>query len=220
MQNPDELFRRYRKNRDPDLLARVFDATAPRLLRLAVHLTGCVAEAEDLVQATFLAAIERLDDFDVSRELTPWLLGILGKKARYARRSASRAVDPRQLVGRAERTPLEAACGAELSGALAKALDRLEQPYRRVMVLRLRHGLKAADIAHVLDASPGTVRVQIHRGMEKLRRSMPTGFATAFAFLEVTPRGLDAVRSSILEQGPAWPSSPREARLSPLEVSW
>jgi DNA-directed RNA polymerase specialized sigma24 family protein len=38
----------------------VFDA-APRLLRLAIHLAGDPSEAEDLVQATFLTAIERAE---------------------------------------------------------------------------------------------------------------------------------------------------------------
>ena len=198
MKDPDRLFRRYRETRDPDLLAQVFDLVAPRLLRLAMHLSGDVAEAEDLVQATFLAAIERAETFRAKGEVTPWLLGILGKKTRYARRLAGRRVDPRRLVERLERTPLEEAAEVELSGALVRALDKLEKPYRQVLVLRLRHGFKAADIAHVLDESPGTVRVRIHRGMEKLRQHLPSGFAPALFLLEPAPRGLGLMRDAVL----------------------
>ncbi|MSR63077.1 MAG: hypothetical protein EXS08_11605 [Planctomycetes bacterium] len=55
----DALFVRYRRTRDPECLAQVFDALAPRLLRLAIHLAR--DGAEDRVQATFLAAIERAE---------------------------------------------------------------------------------------------------------------------------------------------------------------
>ena len=46
----DALFARYRVTRDPECLAQVFDALAPRLLRLAIHLARDGAGAEDLVQ--------------------------------------------------------------------------------------------------------------------------------------------------------------------------
>ena len=45
-------------HRDAAALARVFDGTAGRLLLVAVHLAGAGAQAEDLVQATFLRAME------------------------------------------------------------------------------------------------------------------------------------------------------------------
>ncbi len=194
----EQTFGRYVRMRDPDLLGEVFDRVAPRLLRLAIHLRGDAAEAEDLVQGTFLAAIERAAEFDASRELLPWLLGILANKARLARRDAGRHLDPERLLGRAEATPLEEAEGAELSGALAKALDRLEEPYRQVLVLRLRHGMRAADIAHVLDRSPGAVRIQIHRGLQKLRGLLPTGFAGVGLLALDSGRGLAAVREAVL----------------------
>ena len=198
VQDPDQLFRRYQRTRDPRWIAQVFDATAPRLLRLAIHLVGKADEAEDLVQETFLAAIEQAEDFEASRELAPWLAGILANLARYARRRAARDPDAARLRERIERSPLEEAADSEFSGALAKALDRLKEPYRRVLLLRLRHGLAPADIAHALDESPGTVRVHIHRGMEKLRRLLPAGFASA-AFLLVDPtRGLAAIRHAVV----------------------
>lgn len=199
----EQTFGRYCRTRDPDLLGEVFDRVAPRLMRLAIHLRGDATEAEDLVQATFLAAIERAVEFDPSRELLPWLLGILANKARLARREAGRRPDPERLLARAEATPLEEAEGAELSGALAKALDRLGEPYRQVLVLRLRHGMKAADIAHVLDRSPGAVRIQIHRGLQKLRGLLPTGLAVMGLLALDSGRGLAAVREAVLAKAAA-----------------
>ena len=44
----DSAFARFCKSRDPQDLAEVFDITAPRLILLAMHLTGDAAAAEDL----------------------------------------------------------------------------------------------------------------------------------------------------------------------------
>ena len=80
--NPDRLFARFRRTGDPEALARVFDAVAPKLLAVARHLVTDAAEAEDVVQATFVAAIERAHSFDPKRRLLPWLIGILGREAK------------------------------------------------------------------------------------------------------------------------------------------
>ena len=94
----DLLFARYRKRGDPDLRAQVFDHTAARLLRLAFHLSRDPAEAEDLVQATFVTAIEKAGQFDTDRSVLPWLTGILENHAREARISAFRRIVPERLA--------------------------------------------------------------------------------------------------------------------------
>ena len=69
-----QLFDRYRARGDAEALARVFDEVAPSLLKVARHIDGRGSEAEDLVQTTFLVAIERAPAFDASRPLVPWLI--------------------------------------------------------------------------------------------------------------------------------------------------
>jgi RNA polymerase sigma-70 factor (ECF subfamily) len=196
----EQLFARFQRDRDPVWLGRVFDLTAPELLRIAVHLAGDAADAEDLVQSTFLVAIESAASYDVSRRLFPWLSGILVNQARLARRRARKRSEVEQIDVSAEPTPLAAAEERELSGALATALDRLPEAYRTVMILHLRHGLTAADIAHTLHRSPGSVRVQLHRGLQMLRRLLPAGFAAAMLPAIVAPRGLAAVRDMVMSK--------------------
>ena len=66
-------FEEFRRSGSPAALARVFDAFAPELLIVAGHLTRDLAAAEDLVQSTFLQAIESATSFDAGRRLMPWL---------------------------------------------------------------------------------------------------------------------------------------------------
>src|SRR5262245_12266443 len=84
----ESWFRRYRARHDPQALARVFDASAAKLLLVAQHLTREASAAEDLVQGTFLAAIESAGRWDESQPLLPWLVGILANLARMRRRDA------------------------------------------------------------------------------------------------------------------------------------
>jgi DNA-directed RNA polymerase specialized sigma24 family protein len=101
---PESLFERFRRSGDTGALGRVFDETAPRLLQLAVHFVGDLGAAEDLVQATFVTAIERASTFDASRPLESWLAGILANHARDLRRDAQREIPPSALVERIEAT--------------------------------------------------------------------------------------------------------------------
>src|SRR5690606_22081610 len=75
--NLEHDFAAWADRRDADALTRVFDATAGRLVLLAAHLAGPGAIAEDLVQATFLAAMHRAATWDRRRPVWPWLAAIL-----------------------------------------------------------------------------------------------------------------------------------------------
>ena len=185
--------------RDPQYLAEVFDRTARPLLRLAIHLVGDPAVAEDLVQDTFLGALEAADRYDPRQPIEPWLRGILLNRFRRRARTDARKPEAERLAKRVAETPAEEALHTEQSAALAQAIDGLDSPYREILLLRMRHGMAPADIAHVLGRTSGTVRVQLHRGLEQLRRALP-GVAV-FALLGMSARrGLAAVRTVVIEQ--------------------
>jgi RNA polymerase sigma-70 factor (ECF subfamily) len=194
----DHLFDRYRRTGDPELLARVFDRTAPRLLRAALHLSGDAAAAEDLVQATFVTAIERASSWDAHRPVEGWLTGILGNKARETRKREAREIDVDRLAQREAGRPDDEAGERETSAALVQAIDELPEAFRQPLLLRLRHGLGPAEIAHVLGESPGTVRVRLHRGIEKLRKLLPAGIVASALLVARPARGLAAVRELVI----------------------
>ena len=204
----EQLFVDFQRSRDADKLGQVYDRVAPDLLRVALHLVGSAADAEDVLQATFLEVIARADRFDARRPLRPWLVGILTNQACSHRARAARAPDPGR-VSQPRATPPDArARQGELDEHVGQALDRLRPPYHGVLTLRLRHGLGPAEIAHALGRPPGTVRAQLARGLELLRALLPAGLAGgALALLGRSARGLPGVRAAVLAHAGASPAA-------------
>ena len=194
----DDLFTRFRDGREAAALAKVFDLLAPQLLRIAGHLSGRVDEAEDLVQQTFLVAIERAATWDSRLGLFPWLIGILTNQARLRRRSAARAIDPERLRATPSEPPDTTAERGELTTAIARAVLELGEVYQPVLHLHLFHGLNAKEIGAALGRPAGSVRTQIVRGLEHLRRALPVGLGIAAVTAIGSGRGLAAMREVVL----------------------
>lgn len=199
--SPERQFRRFREDGDPAALAAVFDACAPRLLLVAAHVTPDAAAAEDLLQDTFLAAMAAALQWDPARPLLPWLCGILRHRALHLARQGRRRATadlPGEVTDAAAADPATVAADAELLARVEGALGGLPSPYREALVLRLVHGLEPTAIAHALGRPPGTVRVQLRRGIDLLRAALPTSLAGSLALLLGSERGLAATRAAVL----------------------
>lgn len=194
----ETAFARYRANGEAAALAIVFDRTAPELLRLARHLAHDATQAEDLVQATFLTAMESPSSYQSGRPVLPWLCGILANHARSSRRQARRKPEPSRLRGDNVKDVHQETLALELHEEVREAVTQLPEVYRPVMRLWLEHGLEAHEIAATLERPAGTVRAQVTRGMEQLRRILPAGLAGATVIAVGTGQGLAAVRANVL----------------------
>src|SRR5262245_40437457 len=199
----DRLFRAFARSGDPRALGEVYDLVAPELLRIALHTARDAAEAEDVLQSTFVAAIERAERFDPAQRVMPWLVGTPAHESRQAAAGAARRPEPERLEPRASASPALEAERAELLARLDEALARVPEGFRPVLQLRLRHGLSVTEIAGALGRPSGTVRSQLARGTECLRRSLPAGIAGALALVAMPTRGLAAVRGAVLERASA-----------------
>src|SRR5262245_34931027 len=83
-------FLAYCRSGDGQQLGRAFDLVAPELLLVAARLLPRHADAPDLVQRTFLTALQRRRAFDPARRLAPWLFGMLLQHVRHERRRLRR----------------------------------------------------------------------------------------------------------------------------------
>lgn len=202
--NDDEaLFLRFRREGDPGALALVFDRTAPELLRIARHVAANPQESEDLLQATFLTALEKADRFEEGRRLRPWLVGILVRHAHAARRRGSRSLEVERVVGASPRDPRSMAEEREFEEQVERALDELPAHVREIVEPRVREGARGPEIARRVGRPPDTVRVQLSRGLSLLRGLLPSGLAGGLLLTASARESLAAVRRRVLEHATA-----------------
>lgn len=201
-QHWNRLFLRYRSQGDPRALGELFDGLSPELLRVARHVAFDESQAEDLVQATFLVAMEHPERFDESKSIAAWLTGVLSKEALAWRRGAARKpnaerlLDPKEEREEASR-PEAIATREETAGLLAATLERLPALYRDVLQHHFLRGLSPSQIAKEQAASSVTVRVRLHRGLAQLRELLPAGVASGLV-LSLSSRGHAAMRAELL----------------------
>jgi len=189
------LFNRYRTHGDVEALGKVFDELAPRLLSIALHICGNPVDAEDVLQQTFLLAMDKSDAFDSGQRLEPWFAGLLRNVARNAMRRASRRrTEALPELASSCDGPRTAAERKEIVAALREQVSALPPEQRQALLLQLEHGLAPAEIADVLQVAPGTVRMRLMRGLRALERRLPK----CLAVLALGSRGLAAVRRDVL----------------------
>lgn len=121
-------------------------------------------DGEDLVQEVFIAAWDRLDELRDIPAFGGWL-------ARIARR---RAIDGhrRRRVPEALGNPGAATPDPVDALALLSAIRSLPPAYRETLVLRLVQGMTGPEIALKTGMTPGSVRVNLHRGMGMVRKKL------------------------------------------------
>ncbi len=201
------LFLRFRDGGDMLALAKVFDHAAPQLMPVAAHLAARRDEADDLIQATFLTAIERANSYERDRPVLPWLLGILALHARKLREKQGRLLDLERVHQREESGPEQLAAAGEVRQAVDAAVRELPIAYAGIVRRHLVEGLEPRELASELGVSSGAARVRLHRGLKLLRRALPAAFSTG-GYAATTSRGIDSIREAVMERASLLTGSP------------
>lgn len=129
--------------------------------------------AEDLVQDTWLAALERSPSGGAGRG---WLRVVLGNLARQSRRAAGRRAARERLVARPESSGADPLTEIALQRTLLAAVEALDEPYRTTIVRRYYENLPPRRIA-ALDGLPvKTVKTRLARGLAQLRTRLDGEF--------------------------------------------
>lgn len=123
-------------------------------------------DAGDVVQDVFAAALARLPQLTDPAAFPGWLLAIARHRAIDHVRSRSPA--PTEAL---PDVAVPASRQSEVAEVLA-ALRALPEAYQETMILRLVEGLSGPEIAEQTGLTPGSVRVNLHRGMRLLRERL------------------------------------------------
>jgi len=152
---------------------RSIEAEIPRLRRYARVLARDVAGADDLVQDCLTRALEKLHLWQEGTDLRAWLFTILHNQYVNHVRRAVREGAP---VGLSEIEPMLAQMprhGTRLElRDLERALAKLPDDQRSVILLVGLEGMHYEEVAEILDIPIGTVRSRLSRGRDALRRLM------------------------------------------------
>lgn len=168
----------------PERLALAAEALghADALLRLARYLAESEADAEDLVQETYVHAFAALDRVDAGWNVEAWLFRIL-RNAFLSRRRRS-GHDPTEGGLDTVAPAVDAPAGGALRGDheleamrrlvgddIEAALRALGEDARTVVLLDLE-GFSEAEAAGILGCAPGTVKSRLSRARAALRERL------------------------------------------------
>lgn len=191
-----------------------------RLFRVARSVLRNAAEAEDVVQETYVRAFARLDEFRGPDGFPAWLARIAYNEALGRVRGAERVVslhdylsqgdgdgDVRHIESMTSPHPdPERQTGyGELRRMLEDAIDALPEDFRAVFVLRAVEGMSVAETAEALAIPPETVKTRLHRARHRLQEALGARFdALMPAAFEFGGARCDRIVAAVLARiGPA-----------------
>jgi RNA polymerase sigma factor (sigma-70 family) len=153
----------------------VYDDHWSAILAYALRRTERPEDAADLVAETFLVAWRRRADVPPGPEARIWLYAVARRVLANHRRGERRRarLSERLRADLATATPCELATRPE--PAALKALSRLDEKHREVLLLAGWEELEPAEIASVLGLSSATVRGRLHRARRRFRMELEGG---------------------------------------------
>ena len=143
----------------------------PRLHRYCARMTGSALDGEDVMQEALFEAYRKLDAFDDSRALSPWLFRIVHNRCidflrrRQVREEAEAAAAGPETVAAAE------PAGREVDRAVERLVVNLPPKERACVLLKDVFDYSLEEIADLVDSTVGGVKAALSRGRAKLATS-------------------------------------------------
>jgi RNA polymerase sigma-70 factor (ECF subfamily) len=167
--------------RDEAAVRSIMQVNNRRLYRLARGILRNDAEAEDVVQDTYVRAFTHLEQFRGDSSLSTWLSRIamnesLGRLRRQRpgvewselEKSTPQAqIIPFPLVSSDD--PEKSMAQREIQQVVEHAIDELPEPFRLVFITRVIEGMNVEETAEILGLKPETVKTRLHRARNLLR---------------------------------------------------
>ena len=157
-----------------------------RLYRIARSIVRDDSEAEDVLQEAYLRAFAALGEFRHESSLSTWLTRIvLNEALQRRRRRVDLPTEPKGLQlemqaqiisfpysGTFTADPESMTAQREVIGLLERAIDKLPDDFRAVLVARAIEGMSIDETADLLGIKPETVKTRLHRARSLLREDL------------------------------------------------
>ena len=165
---------------DSEAFRALFARYAPMLVRLTIRHLRSEELARDVVQQTFFQMHAARNDFQADRKLRPWVftiaMNLVREHYRKQKRRKETELDEERspAVERPERGPIEQRQRAEL---LRAAMAKLPDSQREVVELHWFEERPFAEVAEIVGATEGAVRVRAHRAYKRLKELLGSELA-------------------------------------------
>jgi RNA polymerase sigma-70 factor (ECF subfamily) len=166
------------RNGDDDAFRLLVERHSRAIYRSAYRITGNAADADDVVQETFLRAYRAIGGFDSRATFTTWLHRIAincsldlidSRKRREGRIDAGEDL---AMVASREASPDRVVLGSEMQRAIARAMEELTGNERTAFVLRHFEGMPLEEIGQILGTRLNATKNTVFRAVKKLRQQL------------------------------------------------
>jgi RNA polymerase sigma-70 factor, ECF subfamily len=132
-----------------------------------------VSDVDDLVQDVFIRALRRLSTLRETASFGAWLAAVARNVAHdYHRRAVPEEPLPEDASDQEIHRGTSGVDQDGPSAAILEAVKSLSETYRETLILRLVEGMTGPEIASRTGMTHGSVRVNLHRGLEQLRAKL------------------------------------------------
>lgn len=165
---------------DADLIARVCKGDVEafnhlvsrwekRVFNYLLRLTGNPDDSLDLSQDVFLKAYQNIRKLDDAGRFGPWLFRIAHNEAYSQFRKRRPEVAPEETFFERQIAP---GMAADMTLAVASALDRLTPDQREAVVLKVYEGFKFDEMAEILECPVSTVKSRLYTALDLLKTEL------------------------------------------------
>ncbi|EDM43065.1 RNA polymerase sigma-70 factor [unidentified eubacterium SCB49] len=148
------------------------------MYNVALRIVKNTAEAEDVMQESFIAAFDKIDSFKGTATFGAWLKRIVVNNSITQYKKSARFISVDDYDGMTIEDQTEEIASNGISeedyksveaGQLMQAMDLLNDKYRQVISLHYMEGYDYEEISEILNVSYGNARTLLSRAKESLR---------------------------------------------------
>ena len=159
-----------------EMLVRQYEAG---VFKLAYSILGDEADANEVTQETFIAALKSLRTYQEKKTFKAWIYTIALNLSRSQLRKRKIIERLKMTVGGIFRietqkqvTPEDEVIKTEKEATIWNELNKLDERHRTVVVLRYFHELSISEISEIMSINEGTIHSRLHTARERLRDAL------------------------------------------------
>lgn len=173
--DPDRQLVRLAKNGNKAAFGKLARRYRDAVLALAYDFLNDYENAQDVAQNVFMKAFKNIGDFEEKSRFSSWLFRITVNASLDARKSKIRRrkfLIKKEVYEKNSQVSTQPEWQDGIDDTLINALNKLSDHQQTAIILRYFHNKSVREIADVLDCSENTVRIHLHRAIQKLDKSL------------------------------------------------